>query len=136
MVVKLLRKFLRCKMIAQRDEQISVGCLRHAAANIETTRDGTLLPKNYGRSIEPGCFAFDQAGAQNGNAAAAIRRLGVANEDRVRAVEVTCEQYIHEPGLALGVNAWDVPECGGHLAGSRNNTYASGPLGHQHAAIG
>jgi hypothetical protein len=94
------------------------------------------LPKDYGRSVEPGCFIFDQAGTQNRNATAAVGWLGIANEDHVGLVEVSCEQNIHKSGLALDVNSRDIAEGRGLLAVPRNNTHPSGPLGHQHAAVG
>ena len=99
-VVEFLCEFFRSKVVAERDEQIAILGLHHAATNIEATRDGTLLPKDDRCVIEPRRFVFDQTRAQNGDTAAALGGLGVANKNCVRLREIASEQNVHQSGLA------------------------------------
>src|SRR5262245_65931979 len=60
-VVEFLRKLFRSEVVAERDEQIAVRRLHHAATDIETARDGPFLSKDDFCLVESRRFIVDRS---------------------------------------------------------------------------
>ena len=137
MVVERLRHVGGGKMIAERDEQIAVARLHHAAADVQAVRDGAALAEDRGhRDQARGPAILLQPPMRDRDAAAALGRLGVAEINRSILFEVAAEHHIHEAGLALRVNSRHAGERRRQLAGARDDAQAAGPFAHQHSAVG
>ena len=122
-------------MVTERDEQIAVLCVHHAATNIETPRDGSPLSKDDFCFVELRRFIIAQARAQDDDTSTAIGSFCVADKNCVRLCKIASEQDVHQPGLAHGVDfrhvryRWRQPTIRG------DDTHAARPFGHQHAAV-
>ena len=124
-------------MIAERDEQIAVARLHHAAADVQAARDGPALTEDRvhrDQARRPAVLL--QLRVRDRDAAAALGGFGVAEVDRAIGCEIAAEHHVHEAGLALRVDLRHAGERRRQLAGARDDAHAAGPLGHQHAAVG
>jgi len=122
-------------MVTERDKQIAVRRLHHAATNIETARHGSFLSKDDFRVIEPWRFVFDQARAENGDTTAALGSFCVADKNCVRLGEIAVEQDVHQPGLADGEDFRYVSYRRRQSSVHSDDTHAPRPLGHQQSAV-
>ena len=136
MIAEILRLVAGGEMLAGGQEEVVVGRLHEAAAEMIAAGERAFLMEYHLDRVEPRRAVIHQPGAGERRARAAADRLGVTEIDRVVLAVVAVERDVVQAALARGEDFRHARERGRELAVRADNAHAPGALGDQHAAIG
>ena len=135
-VVERLRHIAVGEMFAVGEEQIAVGALRDAAAEVVAARGRALLAVDHLDVGEARIVSRFKPRARQRRAAAVLERGGVGKIDGAVLREVAVERDIEQPALTGGEDLRHAGQRRRQFAVARHDAHAAGPLGDQHASVG
>src|SRR5262249_26641629 len=110
MVGKVLRLIARGEMLAQRQEEIVVGCLRNPAAEMIAVGERPFLMKDHAHRLEMRHALVDEPGAAERGSSAPSGGLGETEIDGVILRVGAIEHHIVQSALPRRKDAWHSAE--------------------------